>query len=513
MQKTAPFHLLAALALLASCTPLPPTDLSQASLIPYPVAVTTGGERFALQAQTNVYAPAELAALGTYLVETLTATTQQPFALEVGQPNPAAKGIHLALGDNLPELGAEGYQLTIAAKRIDLVANQPAGIFRGLQTLRQLVPLVSRDSSQRYWDIPSGTITDYPLYAYRGAMLDVSRHFFGVADVKRFIDLIAAFKINFLHLHLADDQGWRIEIKSWPQLTTIGGSTAVGGGPGGFYTQDDYRELVRYAQTRFVTIVPEIDMPGHTNAALASYPELNCNGVAPPLYTGTKVGFSTLCTDQEITYQFVDDVVRELAALTPGPYLHVGGDESHVTDLDDYIPFINRVQEIVHTHGKQMIGWDEVSHASLSKNSVVQYWAKAENALRGASQGAQVLLSPAHKVYLDMQYDSTTHLGLHWAAYIEVDSAYNWSHETLVPGLNQDKILGLESPLWTETVTTMADIEYLVFPRLLGHAELGWSPVAVRNWAQYRVRLAAHATRMEALGINFYRSKQVDWLR
>ena len=160
-----------------------------------------------------------------------------------------------------------------------------------------------------------------------------------------------------------------------------------------------------------------------------------------------------------------------------------------------------------------MIGWDEVSHASLSKNSVVQYWAKAENALRGASQGAQVLLSPAHKVYLDMQYDSTTHLGLHWAAYIEVDSAYNWSPETLVPGLNQDKILGLESPLWTETVTTMADIEYLVFPRLLGHAELGWSPVAVRNWAQYRVRLAAHATRMEALGINFYRSKQVDWLR
>ncbi|PSR09889.1 MAG: beta-N-acetylhexosaminidase [Bacteroidetes bacterium] len=511
MQKTT--ILFALLALLAACTPLPPTDLSQASLIPYPVAVTTGGERFALQAQTTIYAPPALEALGTYLVETLTAATRQPFALEVGSPDPAGKGIHLALDANQPELGAEGYQLTIAEKRIDLVASQPAGIFRGSQTLRQLVPLVSRDSSNRYWDIPTGTITDYPHYAYRGAMLDVSRHFFGVPDVKRFIDLIAAFKINFLHLHLADDQGWRIEIKSWPQLTTIGGRTAVGGGPGGFYTQDDYRELVRYAQARFVTIVPEIDMPGHTNAALASYPELNCNGIAPPLYTGTEVGFSTLCTDQEITYQFIDDVVRELAALTPGPYLHIGGDESHVTDLEDYIPFINRVQEIVHTHGKQMIGWDEVAHASLSKSSVVQYWAQAENALRGTSQGAKVILSPAHKVYLDMQYDSTTHLGLHWAAYIEVDSAYNWSPETLVPGLNEDDILGLESPLWTETVTTMADIEYLVFPRLLGHAELGWSPVAVRNWAQYRVRLGAHAPRLEAMGINFYRSKRVDWAR
>ncbi|MCL4144066.1 UNVERIFIED_CONTAM: hypothetical protein GTU68_042336, partial [Idotea baltica] len=264
------------------------------------------------------------------------------------------------------------------------------------------------------FEIATGTIRDYPNYGYRGAMLDVARHFFDVEEVKHYIDLISTYKMNALHLHLTDDQGWRIEIKSWPKLTEIGGSSEVGGGKGGFFTQEDYKEIVRYAQERFVVIVPEIDMPGHTNAALASYAELNCNGKARELYTGTEVGFTTLCTDKEITYQFVDDVVRELAEMTPGPYIHIGGDESLVTPMKKYIPFINRVQEIVVKHGKQVMGWDEITHASLVPNSVAQHWEKVENAQKGVEQGAKILMSPAKKAYMDMSYDTTTTLGLHW---------------------------------------------------------------------------------------------------
>ena len=221
-----------------------------------------------------------------------------------------------------------------------------------------------------------------------------------------------------MHLHLADDQGWRIEIKSWPNLTAHGGKTEVGGGDGGFYTQVQYADLIKYAQERFITIIPEIDMPGHTNAALASYPELNCNGKATELYSGVEVGFSTLCTKKEVTYKFIDDVVRELAEITPGPYIHIGGDESHSTPIVDYIPFVNRVQDIVIAHGKKVLGWDEIALTTLKPNTVVQYWAKAENAIKGVAQGAKVLMSPAKNAYLDMQYDSTSTYGLHWAAYI-----------------------------------------------------------------------------------------------
>jgi hexosaminidase len=317
--------------------------------------------------------------------------------------------------------------------------------------------------------------------------------------------------MNVLHLHISDDQGWRIEIKSWPNLTTHGGSTQVGGEKGGFYTQEQYTDIVNYALDRNITIIPEIDMPGHTNAALASYAELNCNGKATELYTGTEVGFSTLCTDKKITYKFIDDVIRELAALTPGPYIHIGGDESLVTPLKDYIPFINKVQDIVKSHGKQVIGWDEIAKASLIDNSVVQFWADDENTKMGIEQGAKVIMSPAKKAYLDMQYDSTTVLGLHWAGYIEVDTGYIWNPETLVEGISKENILGIEAPLWSETVTNIDEIEYLVFPRLPGYAEIGWSATPARNWDDYKIRLAKHGKRMEAMDINFYRSGLVPW--
>ncbi|MEO0341104.1 MAG: family 20 glycosylhydrolase, partial [Bacteroidota bacterium] len=330
-------------------------------------------------------------------------------------------------------------------------------------------------------------------------------------EVKAFIDFLALYKMNYLHLHLADDQGWRIEIKSWPKLTTIGGQTEVGGGEGGFYTQEQYSELVAYAADRFISIVPEIDMPGHTNAALASYPELNCDGKSPELYTGTEVGFSTLCTDKEIVYTFVDDVVKELAALTPGAYIHVGGDESHVTAKPDYIKFVNRVQEIVNKHDKILMGWDEVTLAELSPNAIPQYWASAENARNAANKNLKVLMSPAKKTYLDMKYTDDTELGLKWAGLIEVDTGYIWDPAEMEDVLTDDNILGIEAPLWSETVTNLDEVEFMTFPRLPGYAEIAWTPRNKRNWEDYKVRLANQKALFDKMGIDYYKSPVVPW--
>ena len=391
-------------------------DLSKESIIPKPVSLTTTGSSFELNAKTNIYVKGnnnEIQQVGKYLADFLNRATGLNIAVKTTEKTPPNGNIYLTISTET-QLGTEGYQLDITEDLINLTANKAAGLFYAIQTLRQLLPpkIEKKDKQNGPWLITSGTIKDQPSYGYRGTMLDVSRHFFEVADVKRFIDLIVIYKMNRLHLHLSDDQGWRIEIKSWPNLTTHGGSTEIGGGKGGFYTQEQYADIVKYAQDRFVTIIPEIDMPGHTNAALASYPELNCDGKARELYTGTEVGFSTFCTSKEIVYQFIDDVIKELAAMTPGQYIHIGGDESHVTAMKDYIPFINRVQKIVEKHGKKVIGWDEIAHAELLPSSIVQWWARAENAKKGIAQGAKVLISPATRTYLDIQYDSTTTLGL-----------------------------------------------------------------------------------------------------
>jgi len=493
-----------------------PTDLSKENIIPKPVSVVPTGDSFDLTDQSDIYVQgesAELLQIGQYLADKLNPSTGLGIEVKTTAEVPASGNIYLSLSENDTELGDEGYELTITGKTVNLKANKPAGLFFGVQTIRQLLPskVELATAQQGPWKIATGTIRDYPVYGYRGSMLDVARHFFEVEEVKSLIDQLAAYKMNMLHLHLSDDQGWRIEIKSWPNLTAHGGSTEVGGGPGGFYTQEQYSDIVKYAQDRFITIVPEIDMPGHTNAALASYPELNKNGKATELYTGIEVGFSTLDTHKEITYKFIDDVIRELAALTPGEYIHIGGDESHSTAIEDYIPFINRVQDIVLANGKKVFGWDEIALSTLKPNTVVQYWAKAENAIKGVEQGAKVLMSPAKNAYLDMQYDSTSTFGLHWAAYIEVDKGYNWDPASLVPEIKRENIIGIEAPLWSETVSNRYEAEYLIFPRLLGYAEIGWTPVEMRNWDEYKVRLASHGERMKAMNISFYPSKLVDW--
>jgi hexosaminidase len=500
---------------ISSCKKETASDLAK-GIIPAPLFVTSTGDYFKLGPNTDIYVIGEsdeLIHVAKYLAEKLNPSTG--FEIEVKQGvNTSQQGqIYFILSDSASNSADEGYELIITRKRIQLSAKTATGLFHGLQTIRQLLPakIEMTNLQKGPWKIPTGTIIDRPEYHYRGVMLDVSRHFFGVNDVKRYIDLISYYKMNALHLHLSDDQGWRIEIKSWPELAKHGGTTQVGGGEGGYYTQEQYSDIVKYAQERWVTIVPEIDMPGHTNAALASYAQLNCDGKARELYTGTNVGFSTLCAKKEVTYKFVDDVVRELSALTPGPYIHIGGDESHATKREDYITFVEKVQAIVKSHNKTVIGWDEIATTKLIEGSVAQYWDRANNALLAVGQGAKVLFSPATKAYLDMQYDSTTRLGLHWAAYIEVDDAYNWDPAVLVPGVGKDKILGVEAPLWSETVTNMDEIEYMVFPRLPGIAEIGWTPSSKRDWNEYRERLATHGERFKVMGIDYYPSKLVPW--
>ena len=487
------------------------TDLNSAAIIPKPVEVTAAGESFDLDHSAVIYFEEGVPGLqqnAKYLAMSLNRITGNTPAIKSADKLPM-EGIFLYTVKEEEHLGDEEYEINIGKKLIGIKAGTPAGLFYGIQTLLQLLP--SGYTSATKHKVATGTIRDFPEYSYRGVMLDVARHFFEVKDVKRFIDFLAAYKMNHLHLHLSDDQGWRIEIKSWPKLTEIGGSTEVGGGNGGFYTQEDYSEIVQYAQERQVTIVPEIDMPGHTNAALASYPELNCDGKATELYTGTKVGFSTLCTRKEVTYDFVNDVVREISALTPGPYFHIGGDESHVTEDDDYVYFVNRVQDIVTSHGKKVIGWDEIANAELVEDAVVQFWSNVENTKMAVEQGAKVIMSPAKKAYLDMKYDSTTNPGLNWAGYIEIDTGYIWNPATYVNGVTKEDILGVEAPLWSETVTNMDEIEYLVFPRLPGYAEIGWTAPEARKWAEYKSRLAKHGKRFEELEIDFYHSDLVPW--
>lgn len=490
----------------------PASTLDQ--LIPKPVSVSAGEGVFTLT-DASVLAVlldnTEVSQVAAYLADRLRPATGFNLPI-VGEADAPDASIFLRLPDDESALGDEGYHLSVTPETVTLTASKPEGLFRGIQTLRQLLPpqIESASPQSVNWTIPAAEITDSPRFVWRGAMLDVSRHFFDVEDVEHFLDEMAAYKLNRLHLHLSDDQGWRIAINAYPDLTAIGGSTAVDGDHGGYYTQDEYAHIVAYAGARYITIVPEIDMPGHTNAALASYADLNCDGIARSLYTGTEVGFSSICTSKPITYTFLDDVIGEIAALTPGAYFHMGGDESHATALPDYIDFVNQVQTIVAQHGKQVVGWEEIAQAHLLPGSVVQHW-NSNLAQAGVDQGAQVVMSPASLAYMDMKYTGSTPLGLDWAGLISVEKAYSWDPASQVPGVGEASILGIEAPLWSETLITLDDIEYMAFPRLIGYAELGWSPADGRSWDEYKNRLAAQGTRLATSGINFYRSPDIDW--
>jgi hexosaminidase len=495
----------------------PRAAVPYASIVPAPASATQANSTFTLDSGARIAASGQATSVGNYLAGVLRPATG--FALPVDQSfiAHALDPIQLLITPDA-SLGDEGYRLTVNATSVVLTANKPAGLFEGVQTLRQLLP-ASIDASTKQagpWTIQGGRITDHPRFAYRGAMLDVARHFFGVDTVKAYIDEIARYKVNTLHLHLTDDQGWRLQINSWPRLATYGGSTEVGGGAGGYYTQAQYKDIVAYAASRHITIIPEVDMPGHTNAALASYAELNCNGVAPPLYTGTDVGFSSLCVSKDITYKFLDDVIGEIAALTPGPYIHIGGDESQSTSEADYKTFVAKVQQIVAKHGKTAIGWHDISKAALLPSTIGQYWDTTPtnaSVQAAAKNGTHFVLSPANLAYLDMKYTEQTPLGQDWAGLIEAKTAYSWDPGNYLTGVPAAQINGVEGPLWTETIVKLADIQYMAFPRIAELAELGWSQPATHNWDTFKNRLGAQGPRWKVQGLNFYASPQVPWAK
>jgi N-acetyl-beta-hexosaminidase len=514
------FALAAVGALVAPAPAEAATPVAFNTVVPAPVTSTpTSGVSFPITATTKVYnEPGSVPArdIANQLATQLRTSTGFAVAVQDAPSPLPADGIFLMLSGAPGTVGAQGYQLDVTATQIIARANQPAGLFAGVQTLRQLLPPQADAATVQAgpWSVPGGHIVDYPRFGHRSVMLDVARHFFPVSTVQRLIDEVALYKVNYLHLHLSDDQGWRIAISSWPNLAIYGGSTAVGGDPGGYYTAADYTAIVNYAAARYITVIPEIDMPGHTNAALASYASLNCDGVAPKLYTGTNVGFSSLCVPLPLTYTFIDDVIGELAALTPGPYIHIGGDEASSTTAADYTTFMDQAQQKVAAHGKVVMGWHDIVNANELPTTVAQFWGTTTTnsaVAAAAANGTKVVMSPANKAYLDMKYARKNKLGQTWAGIIEVDTAYGWNPGAYLSGVGESSVLGVEGPLWTETIRTTADIEFMVFPRLPALAELGWSPWSTHDWTAFSTRLGAQGPRWKVMGINYYQSPKVTW--
>jgi hexosaminidase len=500
-----------------SRTPPPLTTVVPfGDIVPAPISAHQDKARqFRFTGDTVIHVSDGARPAGTLLAGILRPSTG--YSLPVRQTkSPAADGVSLLLSGAPASVGDQGYTLESSTWTLVIRARTVAGLYNGVQTLHQLLPARADASSRRSgpWAVAGGTVTDKPRYPYRGAMLDVARHFFGVSDVERYIDEIALYKVNYLHLHLSDDQGWRIQITGWPKLTSVGGATETGAGPGGYYTQDQYKQIVAYARARGVTIVPEIDMPGHMNAAVHAYPELGCDGTTPPAYTQIGSPNTSLCVGTATTDKFLDAVLGQLASLTPGPYLHIGGDEAYGVSTSAYDEFVGEVAPVVRKYHKTLMGWDQIAGGDPGSDWVAEDWdtTHSDAATANASHhGAKLIMAPANHVYLDQKYTSQTSLGLDWAGDVTVKDSYDWNPATWLSGGNPAAVEGVEAPLWSETTATLSDVEYMAFPRLVSAAEIGWSPASTHDWAAFAARLGAQAPRWRAMKLNFYRSPQVTW--
>jgi hexosaminidase len=450
----------------------------------------------------------------------------------------------------------EAYRLVSTAGGITLQSATPHGLYDGVQTLRQLFPawIDSAKVQPGPWSVPVVQITDYPRYTYRGLMVDIARHYETPQTVERLIDEAAAYKIDILHLHLSDDQGFRITVPGFPRLTAIGGRGSVGTDgqtmdPGGYWTRSQYRQVVADAAAHFITVVPEVDSPGHNNAIIMSEyddtsnplltgnpDDINCSTHNPPRWNYTEaVGYSALCPNAQNSYTIYSAIIHDLTSMSPGPYYDLGGDEvpSTVLTQNQYAKFINRESQIVAGTGKTVMGWADIAGAGTTPpvGSIAEYWEPASGSSAGSvtareavKKGMKLVMAPANHTYLDQKYvagsagNQPPTLGLSWACPTgcDVNAAYNWDPATFVSGVPAQDVIGVEGAIWGETVTNLSEIQYMVFPRLLALAEVAWSPPADRTSGSaadrdFLTRLAAQGARLQFAGTNFYPSTQVPW--
>ncbi|MEO7983783.1 MAG: family 20 glycosylhydrolase [Bacteroidota bacterium] len=526
------------------------------TLIPQPVSVVTGKGNLQLPYYLSIISPknADVKRMADNLAVALNNTANDVKVKEGA--NATAKSIFLSLVSD-KSIAKEGYRLKVTAAGIAITANEPAGIFYGIQTLLQLLPKDVEEHRVRKspidWFVPILTIEDHPRFAWRGLMLDVSRHFFTVAEVKSYIDQMSKYKFNILHLHLTDDQGWRIQIKTLPKLTETGAwrvertgtfgtlSKPRPGEPasyGGFYTQEDIKELVKYAADRFVNILPEIDMPGHSLAAVASYPELSCTPgeyyVSPGdrfmIWPGGGQHFygtldNTLCPANEKVYAFIDKVITEVAQLFPFGYIHMGGDETarnfwekneqikammqkeKLKDLDEVQSyFVKRVEAIINSKGKKMIGWDEILEGGLAPTAAVMSWRGMKGGIEAVKQGHEVVMSPTDFAYIDyMQGDAVTEPPVY--ATLRLKKAYQF--DPAPEGVDAALIKGGQANLWSEQIYNMRQAQYMTWPRGFAIAEVLWSPKHTgsgdekRNWNDFTARVENHFERLDMAEVKY----------
>jgi hexosaminidase len=528
---------------------------TELSLLPLPVSVEYKTGNFVLNNNTVIEVnttDTNVIRVAGYLSKSLSGSTGYRIpVISVTSITNTSGNIRLALVDDAV-LGAEGYKLNVTPSAISITSNTAAGLFYGMQTLLQLLPKEIESKTEvknTKWSVPAISITDYPRFSWRGLMLDVSRHFFTKEEVKRFIDDMVRYKYNMLHLHLTDDQGWRIQIKSLPKLTEVGAWRVTRKGKwgnttapdpkeprdyGGFYTHDDIRELVKYAQDRFVNILPEIDVPGHSMAAIASYPELTCTPGTYRVNASEKFmewhgngKFSALvdnnlCPAKEQVYEFLDKVFTEVAQLFPFPYIHMGGDEAaknfwekseiikglmrkeglkDMHEVQSY--FVKRVEKIIQSKGKKLIGWDEILEGGLTPGATVMSWRGMKGGIEAAKMGHQVVMSPADFVYVDlMQGDPYVEPPVY--ASLRLNKTYKF--DPVPAGVDPKLILGGQGNLWTEKIPTMRAAQYMLWPRGLAIAESVWSPTEKKNWNSFIKRVEDHFERMDLQQINYSRS-------
>lgn len=530
--------------------PLPPAPVKELGLIPLPANFTeTEGPGFTLTPESRIVADAAYEPIASLYAPLFRASTGYALPVVTGTAGPADIALRKTAGAGGPS--PEAYTLVAGPEGLKIDAGEPHGVFNAVQTMRQLFPahLESDTVVRTDWSTPAVTISDSPRLGYRGVMFDVARSFQTVEETKKLIDTLAAYKINAMHLHLSDDQGWRIEITNdnkaagdtidYSLLTSVSGKTAMTEwgyknemGRTGFYTQAQYTDLVNYAAERFVQIIPEIDLPGHTNAALHAIPELNTAGsshagtpaqpTAPANGTGA-VGYSYLDPNSEVSFTFIKHVLGQLAELTPGGMIHVGGDESHsmVSRYGQPVfnTFVERVLNITHDLGIKANGWNEISRVqSIKSGDFVQYWTGETNSLTvAAAAGAKVVMSRGSTGYVDMKYNPKTPIGLQWACRAtfavpcDFPQYYGWDPAAIVPGIADAQLAGVEPPMWSETIRGIDQAEFMMFPRAFSFAEMGWTPQAKRNGANFTSRMGSIGARMTASGANYYDTALATW--